>query len=80
MSQDTEHLSQYELAARSQEVRKNLLLCTPALVVLLLAASGPLLVMLFYSFLEAGNYGGEAQSIPVEEKRNAHSLVAVDRR
>ncbi|MDH3538197.1 MAG: ABC transporter permease, partial [Gammaproteobacteria bacterium] len=27
-------------------------------VVLLLAASGPLLVMLFYSFLEAGNYGG----------------------
>ena len=58
MSQDTEHLSQYELAARSQEVRKNLLLCTPALVVLLLAASGPLLVMLFYSFLEAGNYGG----------------------
>jgi len=44
--------------AQQREVRRNWLLCTPALVVLVLAASGPLLVVLFYSFLAAGDYGG----------------------
>jgi spermidine/putrescine transport system permease protein len=34
------------------------LLCTPALIVLLLAASGPLLIVLVYSFLTPGNMGG----------------------
>jgi len=58
MSDDSQTLSRYEQAARQQESRRNLLLCTPALVVLVLAASGPLLVMLFYSFLEPGTYGG----------------------
>jgi spermidine/putrescine transport system permease protein len=33
-------------------------LVTPALIVLLLAASGPLLIVLVYSFLEPGNFGG----------------------
>jgi len=55
---DQQTLSKYEQTARQQETRRNLLLCTPALVVLILAASGPLLVMLFYSFLVPGNYGG----------------------
>lgn len=50
--------SRYEKAARRQAVKRNWLLCTPALFILVLAASGPLLVMLVYSFLEAGDYGG----------------------
>lgn len=45
-------------AARKQEVRRNILLSTPALIVLFCAASGPLLIMLVYSFLSAGPYGG----------------------
>lgn len=36
------------------------LLCAPALVVLLLAASGPLLIVAIYSFLSPGNMGGVA--------------------
>ena len=44
--------------ARRAEVRRNLLLTTPALIVLFCAASGPLLIMLVYSFLKPGDYGG----------------------
>jgi len=44
--------------AQRREVKRNWLLCTPALVVLVLAASGPLLIELVYSFLAAGKYGG----------------------
>jgi spermidine/putrescine transport system permease protein len=51
-------MSGSESTATRQRVKKNWLLCAPALVVLVLAASGPLLVMLAYSFLEAGDYGG----------------------
>lgn len=40
------------------EVRRSRLLTLPALVVLFLAASGPLVVVLVYSFLTAGDYGG----------------------
>ena len=40
------------------EVRRKLLLSTPALIVLFCAASGPLVIMLVYSFLQAGDYGG----------------------
>ncbi len=40
------------------EVRRNVMLSVPALVVLAFAASGPLLIMLVYSFLGAGDYGG----------------------
>lgn len=58
MSQDSSKLSIEEQSARKQEVKRNLLLCTPALIVLFAAASGPLLVMLFYSFLTPGDYGG----------------------
>ena len=47
-----------EQAARKQEVRRNVLLSTPALIVLFCAASGPLLIMAVYSFLSAGPYGG----------------------
>lgn len=44
------------LTARS--TRRAWALVTPALVVLAIAAIGPLLVVLVYSFLEAGQYGG----------------------
>jgi len=47
-----------EQDARRQEVRRNLLLTTPALIVLFIAASGPLLIMLVFSFLTPGDYGG----------------------
>ena len=58
MSVDSSQLSVHEQAGRKLETKRNLLLCTPALIVLFLAASGPLLVMLFYSFLTPGDYGG----------------------
>lgn len=47
--------------ARIRERRENRnrwLLLTPALVILIFAASGPLLITLVYSFLTAGDYGG----------------------
>ena len=47
-----------EQVVRKQEVRRSILLSTPALIVLFCAASGPLLIMLVYSFLSAGPYGG----------------------
>ncbi|MFT5399443.1 MAG: spermidine/putrescine transport system permease protein [Planctomycetota bacterium] len=58
MSDASQNLSSHEKAAVALEIRRNILLCTPALIVLFLAASGPLLVMLFYSFLTSGDYGG----------------------
>ena len=44
--------------AVANDIRRSRLLTLPALAVLLLAASGPLLVVLLYSFLSAGDYGG----------------------
>ena len=58
MSGEIANTSVAEQLARRQQTKRKLLLCTPALIVLFLAASGPLLVMLYYSFLEAGDYGG----------------------
>ena len=43
---------------RKKKIRGYRLLCTPALIVLAVGASGPLLIMLIYSFLKAGHYGG----------------------
>lgn len=47
-----------EQLARQREVKRNILLTVPALIVLLVAASGPLLIMLVFSFLTPGDYGG----------------------
>jgi len=47
-----------EREAASRRVRVNWLLSTPALIWLAFAASGPLLIMLVYSFLSPGDYGG----------------------
>lgn len=41
-----------------KDVQRRWLLLAPALFILFLAASGPLLVVLVYSFLQAGDYGG----------------------
>lgn len=46
-----------EKAVRRARVRAAWLLSTPALVLLTLAASGPLLIVLVYSFLIPGRYG-----------------------
>lgn len=47
-----------EAAVRARQVRRNWLLCVPALVLLVFAASGPLLIVLVYSFLAPGDYSG----------------------
>jgi len=47
-----------EAQAQRKEVKRNLLLSTPALIVLICAASGPLLIMVVFSFLTSGDYGG----------------------
>ena len=45
-------------ADRQRQVRTRWLLLMPAIIILVCAASGPLLIMLVYSFLQPGNYGG----------------------
>ena len=55
---DRQAFESLEAKAYQREVRRNLLLSTPALIVLFCAASGPLLIMLVFSFLTAGDYGG----------------------
>lgn len=50
--------SETEALAQRRDVRLRWLLCAPALVVLLFAASGPLLIVLVYSFLSPGDFGG----------------------
>jgi spermidine/putrescine transport system permease protein len=45
------------LRAERQDIRNRWLLSTPALIIILLAAIGPLFIVLIYSFLAAGPYG-----------------------
>ena len=51
-------MSDTPLSPQKREARNRWFLLTPALVILLIAASGPLLITLVYSFLTAGDYGG----------------------
>ncbi|PTE22446.1 ABC transporter permease [Cereibacter changlensis JA139] len=51
-------MSAGEEAAKRRRVRDGWLLSAPALLLLTLAAAGPLLVVLVYSFLTPGQYGG----------------------
>jgi spermidine/putrescine transport system permease protein len=44
--------------ARRRDIQNRWLLAMPALVIILFAALGPLLIMLVYSFLQKGLYGG----------------------
>lgn len=45
-------------AAERADLKSRWLLLTPALVILLFAALGPLIIVVLYSFLKAGAYGG----------------------
>ena len=47
-----------EQRAVAEKARNGWLLSTPALILLFLAASGPLLIVVVYSFLSPGQYGG----------------------
>lgn len=47
-----------DAAAQGRDVRNRWLLLMPALLILTFAAVGPLLIVLVYSFLEKGDYGG----------------------
>ena len=51
-------VSNLEMDAQRRHTRRSWLLSTPALLVLVFAASGPLLIVLVYSFLTSGEYGG----------------------
>ncbi len=46
------------VAARRNDVRNRWLLASPALTIIFFAALGPLFIMLVYSFLQKGLYGG----------------------
>lgn len=48
---------QAAMAARNRDIRNRWLLSAPALIIIFVAAVGPLFVMLLYSFMEKGNYG-----------------------
>lgn len=48
---------QVAIEARKQDVRSRWLLSAPALVIIFVAAIGPLFVMLLYSFMVKGDYG-----------------------
>jgi len=58
LSDDADTGSRAERDAARRRIRTNWLLSAPALVWLAFAASGPLLIMLVYSFLKPGDYVG----------------------
>lgn len=53
-------------AEKSRDIRKRWLLSLPALLIILVAATGPLLIVLVYSFLTPGPYG-DVQWLPSPE-------------
>ena len=53
-------------AARRREVRRSWWLSAPALALLLVGASGPLLIVLVFSFLTPGDYGGVIWQLSTE--------------
>ena len=66
----TESVAQLEKEASSdherQERSRRWLLLSPSLAILIFAASGPLLIVLVYSFLKAGDYGGVVWEFSME--------------
>ena len=51
------HAAHHAEAARRKDIRNRWMLASPALVIIFLAAVGPLFVMLVYSFLAKGDFG-----------------------
>ncbi|MEM7635682.1 MAG: ABC transporter permease [Pseudomonadota bacterium] len=58
--------AQAGVEARRADVRNRWLLASPALTVIFFAALGPLLIMLVYSFLQKGSYGGVVWSFSLD--------------
>ena len=58
--------SEAEDRREAERVRRNWLLSVPALVLLLVGASGPLLIVAVYSFLEKGQYSGVIWNVTPE--------------
>lgn len=58
--------AQAGVEARRVDVRNRWLLASPALTVIFFAALGPLLIMLVYSFLQKGSYGGVVWSFSLD--------------
>ncbi|WP_193184232.1 ABC transporter permease [Nisaea sediminum] len=58
MSEASGSLRTLEADAAARRVRRNWLLSLPALTLLLVGASGPLLIVLVYSFLKPGDFSG----------------------
>jgi len=54
------------VAARKTDIRNRWMLASPALTVIFFAALGPLLIMLVYSFLQKGSYGGIVWSFSLD--------------
>src|SRR5215813_4669947 len=53
-------------AAERRDLRNRWYLMLPALIIILLAAIGPLLIMVVYSFLAKGDYGGVAAAFSTD--------------
>ncbi|UUX51866.1 ABC transporter permease [Nisaea acidiphila] len=58
MSGESASLRSLERDAAARRIRRNWLLSAPALALLLVGASGPLLIVLVYSFLKPGDFSG----------------------
>ncbi|MBO6561551.1 MAG: ABC transporter permease [Nisaea sp.] len=58
MSEASGSLRTLEADAAARRIRRNWLLSLPALALLLVGASGPLLIVLVYSFLKPGDFSG----------------------
>ncbi|MCG6908595.1 MAG: ABC transporter permease [Deltaproteobacteria bacterium] len=58
MAANDDMVSNLEAEAQRRSTRRSWLLSMPALIVLFFAASGPLLIVVVYSFLAGGEYGG----------------------
>lgn len=53
-------------AAERQDVRNRWYMITPSLVIIMLAAIGPLFIMVVYSFLSKGDYGGVTGTVSTD--------------
>ena len=53
-------------AAERKSVRNRWYLTTPALIIITLAAVGPLFIMVVYSFLGKGDYGGVTSAFSID--------------
>ncbi len=72
-------MSPAEENAVRTSARNGWLLSTPALVMLAFAAAGPLLIVVWYSFLTANDTGGIIRTFSVEAGRASSSPMTSSR-